>query len=90
MLVKTRDSKSGTAVVGGYEVHAFGNIDVPLVGPAYFLSQAVLDNDAYSVRITHAKKSWEFAHHIIMMMSRRTPNQMQRRSTLQSHIFHRW
>ena len=56
MLVKTRDSKSGTAVVDGYEVHAFGNIDVPLVGPAYFLSQAVLDIDAYSVRKIHAKK----------------------------------
>ena len=40
MLVNPRDSKPISTVADGYEVQAFGNINVLSVSPTYFLKRS--------------------------------------------------
>lgn len=87
MLVNPRDSKPISTVVDGYEVHAFGNIDVLSVSPTYFLNQAIQVDNVRPVRKIHPKKSWEIDNHVIGMTPRRMPSAAVRGVQLYHHTY---
>lgn len=87
MLVNPRDSKPICTVVDGYEVRAFGNIDVLSVSPTYFLYQANQDDNAHAVRKICPKNSREIANQVIGMTPRRMPSTDVRGVQLYHHTY---
>lgn len=74
MFINPKELKPISTVVDGYEVRAFGHIDVFSVSPTYFPDLFIQVGNAHPVKKIHPKKSWEIVDHVIGMTPRRMPS----------------
>ena len=70
MLEDPKGVKPASAVVDGYEVHAYGDFDVLAAGPTYFPNLPIQAGNSLPFRKVRPKKSWDMTGHVIGMTPR--------------------